>query len=80
MSEDNITYPANVHRKQGESTNWYVATWHELAAAFQYMNISSEGIQGHLAQKRDISHMHAWWLLELQLTLQQAELILAKLK
>lgn len=83
MPEENITHPANVHRKQGESTNWCIATWHELAAAGQYRSISSEGIQGHLAQKRapeNISHMHAWLLLELQLTLQKADLILAKLK
>lgn len=79
MSEENITHPANVHRKQGESTNWYVGAWRELAAACQYRTISSEGIQGHFAHKKDISHMQAL-LLELQLTLQKAELILAKLK
>lgn len=60
MSEDNITNPSNVFRKQGESTNWYAATWYEFAAPCEYNNISSEGIQGHLAQKTDITH--AWMI------------------
>lgn len=80
MSEENIMHPTNVHRKQGEYDNWYIAAWRELVAACQYRNIYSEGIQGYLAQQTDIPHMHAWLLLELQLTLQKAELVLAKLK
>lgn len=70
MSEENITNPFNVHRKQGESTNWYAATWHELAAACQYRNISSEGIQGHLAQKTDITRA---WMIALWTTANSTE-------
>lgn len=53
---------------------------HDMSLLLLPRNIASEGIQGHLAQKRDISQTHAWFFLELQLTLQKAELILAKLK
>lgn len=80
MSEENITHPANMHKKLGESTNWYVATWHELAAACQCRIISSESIQGQLAQKRDILHTHAWLFLKPQLILKKTELNIGQMK
>lgn len=53
---------------------------HDMNLLLLPRNIASEGIQGHLAQKRDISHTYAWLFLELQLISQKTELILAKLK
>lgn len=77
MPEENTTHPSNVHGKQDESTNMLL---HDMNSLLLPRNIASEGIQGHLAQKRDISHTQEWLFFELQLASQKAELILDKLK